>query len=57
MKITPLGRLWLFLKLKKQFALPYTISECLAIENIERLKISAEYAKTQVHLRELAKEP
>lgn len=42
MKITPLGRLWLFVKLKKQFALPYTISECLAIENIERLKISAE---------------
>ena len=42
MKITPLGRLWLFVQLKKQFALPYTISECLAIENIERLKISAE---------------
>ena len=42
MKITPLGRLWIFVKLKKQLALPYTISECLAIENIERLRISAE---------------
>ena len=36
MKITPLGRLYLFCRFKRQLALPYTIEECLSIETVEQ---------------------